>query len=297
MNSTINNQKLTIRNMIWLASYPKSGNTWFRIFLSNLLSEKEEEQDINSLYSTPIASCRNMFEESLSVESSDLTNDEIDLLRPEFYRNISAEIDAGEKSYHKIHDAFTKNTNGEWIFPPETAFGVLYFLRNPLDVAVSFANHNACSLDRSIENMTTPDFAFCDNKYGLPNQLRQILLTWSEHVLSWMNASVPVCIMRYEDMKLDSFNTFKKAVDFLNLDKTDEEILKAIERCSFDNLQKQEKEKGFKEKSQKAESFFRKGEVGDWRNHLTDLQVEKLLDCHSEVMEKFGYLKNGKPTF
>ncbi len=102
-----------MNNIVWLASYPKSGNTWFRIFLSNLLSEKEEEQDINSLYSTPIASCRSMFEESLSIESSDLSNDEIDLMRPEFYRNISSEVKDEEKSYHKIHDAYIKNQNDE----------------------------------------------------------------------------------------------------------------------------------------------------------------------------------------
>ena len=76
------------KNIVWLASYPKSGNTWFRVFLSNLRFEKEDEAEINSLHSTSIASCRNMFEESLAVESSDLTNDEIDLLRPEFYKTL-----------------------------------------------------------------------------------------------------------------------------------------------------------------------------------------------------------------
>ncbi|MCP4177333.1 MAG: sulfotransferase domain-containing protein [bacterium] len=292
MDSSIKN-----KNIVWLASYPKSGNTWFRIFLSNLLSEKNEEENINSLYSTPIASSRSMFEELLCIESSDLTNGEIDLMRPEFYRNISSEVPDSEQSYHKIHDAFTKNKNAEWIFPPEITHGAVYFLRNPLDVSVSFANHNTCSLDKSIKNMNDSEFAFCDNKNSLPSQLRQILLTWSGHVLSWMNAPVPVCIIRYEDMKLDSFNTFKKAVKFMELDKSDEKIRSAIEKSSFDNLQKQENEKGFKEKSQKAESFFRKGEVGDWHNHLNESQVVNIINKHSKVMELFGYIKNGLPVF
>ena len=128
MDISISNQKSkTInKNIIWLASYPKPGNTWFRIFLSNLFTEKNEEENINSLYSTPIASCRSMFDELLSIESSDLTNDEIDLIRPEFYRNISLEAPDSEQSYHKIHDTFTKNKNNEWIFPPEITFGAVY---------------------------------------------------------------------------------------------------------------------------------------------------------------------------
>ena len=290
-------QKSENRNMIWLASYPKSGNTWFRIFLSNLLSDKDEEVDINALYSTPIASSRYMFEESLALESSCFSHDEIDMMRPDFYRNVSSEIAPGEKNYHKIHDAFTKNLNGEWIFPPEVTFCALYFMRNPLDVAVSAANHFACTTDKSIENMNDPQFALAESKYTLHAQLRQILLTWSEHALSWINSPVNVLVVRYEDMKFDTFNTFRKTVEFMGLDKTDEKIKDAINKSSFETLQKQEIQNGFKEKLQNAKLFFRKGEAGDWRNHLSPSQVRKLLDSHSEVMELYGYLKNGKPAY
>ncbi|MDD5698154.1 MAG: sulfotransferase domain-containing protein [Victivallaceae bacterium] len=295
MNSPI--RKSETRNVIWLASYPKSGNTWFRIFLSNLLSDKAAEMNINALYSTPIASCRKMFEESLGIESSCFSNDEIDLMRPDFYRNISSETAAGKKTYHKVHDAFTKNLNGEWILPPEITFCALYFLRNPLDIAVSAANHFGYTFDKAIENMNNPQFALADNSSTLPPQLRQILLGWSGHVLSWINAPVRVLVIRYEDMKFDTFATFKKAVEFIGFDKTPAEIRAAISRSSFEVLQEQETRNGFKERSHKAKLFFRKGEVGDWRNHLNPAQVKKLLDCHSEVMELFGYLKDGEPAY
>jgi hypothetical protein len=290
-------QKSENRNIIWLASYPKSGNTWFRVFLSHLLAEKNEDVDINSLHLTPIASCRHLFEETLALESSCFSNDEIDLMRPDFYRNTSFDTAVGAKNYHKIHDAFTKNQNGEWIFPPEVTFCALYFLRNPLDIAVSAANHFACTLDKAIENMNNPQFALAGNKYTLPTQLRQILLTWSEHVLSWINSPVNVLVVRYEDMKFDTFNTFSKAVEFIGLDKTEEEIKNAISKSSFKTLQKQEIQNGFKEKQQNTKMFFRKGEVGDWHNHLSPVQVKKLLNSHAEVMELFGYLENGKPTY
>src|SRR6056297_2434972 len=77
---------LEYKNTIWLASYPKSGNTWFRVFLSNLFSETPEPADINSLHETPIASARQPFDEATGLPSSDLTFEEVDHLRPEVYR-------------------------------------------------------------------------------------------------------------------------------------------------------------------------------------------------------------------
>ncbi len=177
------------------------------------------------------------------------------------------------------------------------SYGTVYIIRNPLDVAVSASVHNGCTIEQSVKNLNNNKFALADKKNSLPDQLRQVLLSWSGHVLSWMNSPIPICFLRYEDMKLDSFNTFKKAVGFMELNKPDDEIRKAIDKSSFDNLQKQEKEKGFKEKSRKAEAFFRKGEIGDWRNHLNNTQVNSIIDHHKDVMEKFGYIKNGKSVF
>ena len=248
------------RNLVWLASYPKSGNTWFRVFISNLFGGKDnDEADINTPYSKFIASNRNLFEGYFGIESSDLTNDEIDLMRPEFYRNLSLETGDSNKLYLKKHDAFTRNSNKEWIIPSDITFGAIYFIRNPLDVAVSYTYHHNSTLDKMIENMNNPKFTISESNIDLSAQLRQILLTWSEHVLSWINSPIDICILRYEDMKLDSFNTFKKAVDFLKLDKTDEEITDAIRKSSFEALQKQELNKGFTEKPQNAKLFFRKG--------------------------------------
>ncbi|HJX72016.1 MAG TPA: hypothetical protein VJ346_08695, partial [Bacteroidales bacterium] len=70
------------KKIVWLASYPKSGNTWFRIFLTNLLNHTNEPVDINNLYPSTIASSRSLFDEATGLESSDLTLDEIELLRP-----------------------------------------------------------------------------------------------------------------------------------------------------------------------------------------------------------------------
>ena len=68
------------KNIIWLASYPKSGNTWFRIFLTNLLQKHTSPANINELTGGPIASSRQLFDELTGIDSSDLTFDEIEKL-------------------------------------------------------------------------------------------------------------------------------------------------------------------------------------------------------------------------
>ena len=276
------------KKIVWLASYPKSGNTWFRIFLTNLLNNTNEPADINNLYPSTIASSRSLFDEATGLESSDLTLDEIELLRPQVYRYVASKSD--EILYHKIHDAWISLPDGSTLVPEEVTKAVLYFIRNPLDVAISFAHHSATTIDKAIEMMNNSQYAFCSRETKLHNQTRQRLLSWSEHVASWVDQSgLPLLVMRYEDILTDTFSVFKDALKFSGIEATDEKIRKSIEFSSFDNIQKQEQEKGFREKAAKSESFFRKGVSGDWKNVLTKEQIEKIVSRHHKIMERFNY--------
>ncbi|MBN2480765.1 MAG: sulfotransferase domain-containing protein [Bacteroidales bacterium] len=280
-----------LNKIVWLASYPKSGNTWFRAFLAALLDPEGKVPDINQLYLTTIASSRQLFDELAGVASSDLTADEIDHLRPMIYRQNALESE--EITYHKIHDAYTLLTDGQPLIPADITKAVLYFIRNPFDVAVSFAHHLSASIDRTIQVMNNPEYAFCSKAYRLHNQLRQRLLTWSGHVKSWVDESgLPLLVLRYEDMLSDPIGTFSKAIEFIELEYNMQQVQEALEKCSFDRLQEQEREKGFHEKSAKASSFFRKGVSGDWKNFLTNEQVQQIVEVHGEVMKRFGYLND-----
>jgi len=281
----------------WLASYPKSGNTWMRAFIANLRNEKKEEEiDINEINTGAIASARGWVDEVLGFDSAEFSHDEIDLLRPDVYRWYAKQYEGF--GYHKIHDACTRLPNGEALIPAEATAGALYLIRNPLDVAISFAHHSGCSIDQSIKNMGNPEFRFCGGNKRLNNQLRQWLLSWSGHVLSWVDSpDFKQFVVRYEDMKLKPLETFTRVAEFLQLPTEREQIEDALDKCAFEKLQQQEKEKGFNEKSPKHESFFRKGIVGDWRETLTESQIEQLISDHHEVMRRFGYLDvDGKPV-
>ena len=199
----------------------------------------------------------------------------------------------------KIHDAYTDVADNMPLIPAEATGGALYFIRNPLDVAVSFAHHNGWDYDTSISRMADETFTFCRKPDRLHNQLRQKLLSWSGHVLSWVDrAPFPVCLLRYEDMKMQPLETFTRAVRFAGLPHTEEQIQKALEFSSFDVVQQQEEAEGFREKSPSSSRFFRKGEIGSWREELNEDQAQRIVHDHREVMRRFGYLdENGKIVF
>lgn len=276
------------RKIVWLASYPKSGNTWFRVFLTNLLGECTGPAHINELQRTPIASSRQLFDEVAGISSSNLSFDEIDMLRPQVYRMIAEE--ATDTVFHKVHDAYRVLPGGSPLFPPEITKAVIYFIRNPLDVVISFAHHSATTIGKMIQGMNNPDYAFCSKEDRLHNQLRQQLNTWSGHVKSWTEQNeMPVLMLRYESMLKNTFESFKNAINFVGIKVPDEQIKRAISFSRLEELQKQEKETGFREKSPKAASFFREGGTGYWKTGLTRKQVQLLVDKHKDIMEKAGY--------
>jgi aryl sulfotransferase len=278
-----------VKGIIWLASYPKSGNTWFRVFLTNLLRGGDMPADINELERTPIAGARELFDEEVGFEASDLTADEIDRLRPKFYTHLAE--NAEEQLYMKIHDAYTFLEDSDPLIPQKATRCALYFIRNPLDVGVSLAHHSGWDYATSAINMANNAFAFCSKPDRLHNQLRQKLLSWSNHVLSWVDSTpFPVCVIRYEDMKSQPMETFTKAIRFAGHGHTADQIQKAIDFSSFDVVQGQEKAVGFQERSPVSSRFFRKGEVGSWREELNEDQANKIVRDHGEVMRRFGYL-------
>jgi len=285
------------KNVIWLASYPKSGNTWFRVFLTNLLSDSDIPANINDLADTSISSSRKIFDDYTGLSSSDLTFNEIDSLRPEVYRMQSAESD--ELLFKKVHDKYYLTEIGEPLFPTEITKGVVYIIRNPLDVLVSFAYHSAKPVEKMIKTLNNSDFAFCSQNDKLQNQLRQNLGSWSNHVKSWTEQkNIPVHVIRYEDMIQNTFESFKNAIHFIGLNRIDSEIQEALRKSDFSILADQERKDGFKEKMIKSKLFFRKGEIGDWRNYLDQKTIEEIISNHNSVMKKYGYIdNNNKPIF
>lgn len=285
-----------MKNLVWLASYPKSGNTWFRMFLANYLENGEAPVSLDKIANTPIASNELDFENIIGLNPFELTPDEVDLYRPDMYRELSKEAEeSGEVNYKKVHDAYTLNQNGEPLFPVDVSKCAVYFVRNPMDVCVSFANHSASEINRTFERLFDEKSSLAGKRRG---QLRQILMSWKSHIKSWQNQSqIPVHVARYEDMQQKPVETFGDIVRFLGLEYEQERLDRAIRNSDFKLLQEMEQENGFKEKMQKCESFFWKGKIGNYRDFLSEKQVDRIVEYNYEVMKEFGYIdENGKLT-
>jgi aryl sulfotransferase len=274
--------------IIWIASYPKSGNTWLRVFLDNLSKFGDERADINRL-GIDNFDARCLFDSLTGWECTELSQDESNRLR------ICAQdsLDPNSIFLYKIHEAFAHPLSGMPLISAKASFGAIYIVRNPLDVAVSFANHLGRGIDRVIRLMSLNG-----SHLGMVAQLSQPMGTWSWHVNSWVNApGVKVHVIRYEDMLADPVPTFTSVCRFTGLSEDDEAIARAIENSRFEALQEQEQKNGFRETFAQGRSFFRQGKAGTWREVLTPAQVDRVIHSHYDTMKRFGYIKaDGTPV-
>jgi hypothetical protein len=272
--------------IFWLASYPKSGNTWLRAFIATLLSG--EPADINRMgFLGGGASDRSAFDEALGIAAADLTLEQQANLRPRVYEIRAAE--AERPLYCKVHDCYHLTPAGEPLFPATATRGAVYIVRDPRAVAVSLAHHNGQTIDAEIARMADADASFSISNDRLHQQLHQHLRSWSGHVQSWLAAPFPVHVVRYEDMHADPAATFGAIARFLVLPHEPERIAAAVAATTFARLQEQERGSGFSERPRHSAVFFREGRVDGWRTALTPAQATRITAAHGTVMRQFGY--------
>lgn len=277
--------------IVWLASYPKSGNTWTRVVLGHLLGVAEQEDDINALASQDgIASCRQDFDDIAGVNAAELTMDQVDDLRPRVYERLS--LESNRNLFLKAHDAYLPCPAGEPMFPLQATWGVVHIVRNPLDVAVSLAHHVGTDLAKAIRDVCDPSRAWCARVDRLSDQLRQRLLDWRGHTASWLDAPLPRLTVRYEDMLARPHEIFGHMARFCGLDVTAEAIDRAVAASRFERLRDLETQHRFKETPRAASRFFREGRAGGWKGALTPEQVAGIVASQGEMMARLGYDSN-----
>lgn len=273
---------------IWIASYPKSGNTWVRVFLHNLIRELRGEsgtQDINALHElTARESLKEGFERRLGKPAIEATAKEIAEARV----HVQADMvrGAGGPVYIKTHNAVA-NVEGFPIINFDVTLAAVYIVRNPLDVAVSYAHHSTAPLDLIIAHMADPS----GNTHPDSRRIYEFLGSWSFHTASWMAVPHrPVLLLRYEDMLRSPERSFGRLAAFLRLNPDAGQLARAIEKSSFAELVRQEELRGFVERPNAAAKFFRSGAAGQWRETLSPSQVQAIIAAHGPMMMRFGYL-------
>ena len=272
--------------IIWLASYPKSGNTWMRAFLQNLIRKDAKSTHINELAQFAYGDSQKFwYEQAAGGPLDGLSSEQImELTRKA--QEIMAKS-RPQSVFVKTHNWLGKAWETPFITAEVTA-GAIHIIRNPLDVVISLKHHYDFSMNEAIEFMNNPEANTLEDEY----KLSQVYGSWSAHTNSWQKFN-PAYIhrVRYEDMLVKPAITFAAVAKFLGLKPSKKALTTAIKRSSFKVLQNQEKADGFMEASNKAERFFRTGKAGMWKDVLTADQVRQIVDVHHDKMQEFGYLK------
>jgi aryl sulfotransferase len=298
-----------VTRTVWLASYPKSGNTWLRMLIANLSAKNDAPIDINNPPERGgIAGAREPFDNLLLIESGLLTPDETDCLRPRVLEEMARgaqeddfdiRLPPREAHFLKAHDAYILTPKGEPLLAGSRGAGAaVVIVRDPRDVACSLAHHLNSSIDHAIAVMSDENAAICGHTDRQMKQLRQRVLTWSGHVKSWLDQTdIPVHMVRYEEMKADAAETLRRVLAFAGRVADDDAIRRAVALADFNQLCRQELENGFREAPRPISeaAFFRRGVAGGWRDELTAEQVARIEAAHAPMMLRLGYELSSEP--
>jgi len=265
----------------WLASYPKSGNTMIRAFLTAYW--QWGRLDINGL-DYCLGDVHPYYYQTVSPRPlEDLDMKDHVLLRPASLMHLQ-QVARYQPLLVKTHH-INASIFGTDLIPAPLTEQVIYIVRDPRDIAISYANHFSCSIDDAIHSMN-------DEGRHIGDDIHHHLGTWSMHVNSYRTAKAfKVGLVKYEDILKDPKEKLGNLLRYLGFEVNEERLDLAIEASSFDKLQAQEKEKGFNETPHEGVTFFRKGTPGEWRDVLTEEQIEKIQSDHGEVMKSLGYLE------
>lgn len=278
----------TFSNISWLSSYPKSGNTWIRMFINAFITKMP--LNINSSYQMARLDIDpGVLQLVCPTPIRELNHSEQFIYRPAMLLNM-LKLSPG-RLVLKTHSAKIA-LDGLPAHPLQISDCAIYIIRDPRDICLSLAEHMGTSIDATIEFMGNIKQGIEDAQGGFVS----LLLTWSEHVKSWTtkNKNIATLVVKYEDLLTETEETFLQILKHLqltNLSNITERFKFALKESDFEQLRLYEQNKGFVEKG-KGERFFREGKAGQWKEKLTANQINKIYNDHGSIMEQFGYEKN-----
>jgi hypothetical protein len=271
--------------LVWLASYPKSGNTWLRAFLHNYILQPEQPYGINMLGDLSVSeSIAAFFNKHDSRPASTFSTRDVQRIRPLVHADFTCFHP--DLVFVKTHNAALSFHEIPLCTPAVTA-GAIVIVRDPRDVAISFSHFSGLPVDDVISFMGNARAA----NRGTDAQVFEFLSSWSKHTASWIQTEKRI-ILRYEDLLAEPQKSFGRIIKFLGEDAPAEKLRRAIRFSSFENLSAQEAEQGYTAAGPNAASkFFRTGHAGQWQTALTPAQTKRIEADHATIMQKFGYLK------
>lgn len=279
--------------IIWLASYPKSGNTWVRSFLSSYYYTKDGSFNFDLLKNINQYPNKEFFDQKITYPGE---------IHKYWHTSQEKIIKKNKNIFLKTHNSLLALNNFNFTSQKYTK-GVIYIIRDPRNILTSLKNHYSLSYNEALEFMTSDKKYIYDDRNECKNDYStfHFLSSWANHYKSWTkNNLFPKLIIKYEDLITNPDRTFKKIINFVNdtfqLDHQFNEVKfqNAIFNTSFKKLQSLEKQNKFTENVYSKENskikFFDLGPNNNWDKQLNDEIKKKANELFNDDIKYLNYV-------
>ena len=279
--------------IIWLASYPKSGNTWVRHFLASLIYSNQGKVGLEKLGFIMQYPKRDQFEKLV-------TNlDDFNQIKKNWINSQNLINSDNKLSIFKTHHALCSLGKDNFTDKKNT-LGAIYIVRDPRNVISSILYHFNLSNTEEALNFIQREDTFIGNVKNKVNYpLHTLIGSWKTNYNSWKFSGKNFLLVKYEDLILNPNTEFRKIANYItnttNIKFSEEQIKKGIDESSFENLQKLEDKNGFIEsikdpEKKRKKKFFNLGPRNDWKKSLDKKFVDEIENSFKDEMKELGYI-------
>ena len=283
--------------IFWIASYPKSGNTWLRALISTYFFSKDGTFDdalLKNIDQFPTKQYFKNFNHNKNIAGDTC----------KYWIKAQENINLNKSlKFFKTHNIFGKVNNADFT-DNQNSIGCIYVVRDPRNVITSLKNHYQLDNDQAYSWITN-EKNYIYNILDFENSGYsdfQFISSWSVNYKSWnVQKKIPIKIIKYEDLLNYTYVVFTDIIKFINkltnnnqrLDK--EKIKKTLRSTSFDSLKKNEMKRGFSEAvfdrvdKNKKVPFFNLGPKNNWKKILDEDLAQKIDKVFENDLKELNY--------
>jgi len=279
--------------IIWIASYPKSGNTYLRSFISSYYFSKKGKFDFDLLFNILQFPSVKFVKKKINSESEASRN---------WIYNQQQFFSGDKIHFLKTHSSLNQY-KGNSFTTKNLSLGAIYIVRDPRNIITSMTHHYSLNYEQSYLKLINEKQTLLEKSLDGDYSNFTFLGSWSNHYKSWKNTNeFKTLFIRYEDLENNKLDTFRQIVNFINTLKKDKssinekKLVNSVNSTNFSNLKNKEKNEGFEEspysKSGEKKSFFNLGFNNRWQKILPRNIILKLNNTFQNDLNDLGYNLN-----